>query len=485
MKKCLFASSEAYPLIKTGGLGDVSGSLPIALHALKRGKNRLLDVRLVIPAYPDAIMAAGKLEKVATLHSTGAVGTVTVLQGTLPGSDVPLWLIDAPHYFARQGGPYADVHGNDWPDNPGRFSVFCRAVCELAMDRADIDWRADIVHAHDWQTGLVPALLSLENDRPATVFTIHNLAYQGVYSAETFFNLSLPPALWTMFGLEYYGNMCFLKGGLAYADAITTVSPTYAEEIQTPHFGFGLDGLLKHRSDVLSGILNGIDMQSWDPANDPFLTHCYDSDSLHQKAKNKAALQQQMGLPISATTPLLGFIGRLVWQKGVDVLVETLPELLKRNLQFVVLGSGEAAQETALQQLAADNPGKLVVKIGYNEKLSHQIEAGCDMFTMLSRYEPCGLNQIYSLRYGTVPIVSRTGGLADTVIDSDDNRRSTGFTFEPASADGFIAAVDRALALYQDNKRWQGMMRRGMHKDFSWNASARQYLDIYNKVSSL
>lgn len=482
MKKCLFASSEAYPLIKTGGLGDVSGSLPVALHALKRGKSRLVDVRLVIPAYPDAVKAAGKLKKVAELHSIGAIGPVNLLEGKLPGSDVTLWLVDAPQYFNRAGGPYADAQGNDWPDNASRFSLFCRAVCELAIDNAGLDWRADVVHAHDWQTGLVPALLSLQPNRPATVFTIHNLAYQGVYSAETFFSLSLPQALWTMFGLEYYGNMCFLKGGIAYADAITAVSPTYAEEIQRPEFGFGLDGLLKHRSDVLSGILNGIDTHSWDPSNDAFLTCPYDSSSLENKQANKTALQKILKLPVSAGTPLLGFIGRLVWQKGIDVLVDTLPKLMKRDLQFVVLGSGEAAQQAALKSLAKTYPDKLAVIVGYNEELSHQIEAGCDMFTMLSRYEPCGLNQIYSLRYGTIPIVSRTGGLADTVTDSSDSRQGTGFTFEPASASGFIEAVDRALALYPDTDRWQTMMRRGMSQDFSWGSSARQYLHVYNKV---
>lgn len=482
MIKCLFASSEAYPLAKTGGLADVSASLPVALAALKQGKRRAVDIRLVMPAYPEAIVAAGKLTRIASIKNTGAVGAVEVLEGVLPGSNIRVWLIDAAEYFQREGGPYSDIHGNDWPDNAARFTVFSRAVCALAMDAVGLNWRADVVHANDWQTGLVPALLSPVTDRPATIFTIHNLAYQGVYSAETFFNLSLPPSLWTLHGLEYHGGMSLIKGGLSYADALTTVSPTYAREIQTAAFGFGLDGLLRHRADDLYGILNGIDMKSWDPACDPHLEHGYDSTSLAGKQANKALLQKQLGFKPNARTPVLGFIGRLVWQKGVDILAETLPTLLKLPLQFVILGNGAPAQEATLQQLAREYPNKLAVIIGYSEKLAHQIEAGCDMFTMLSRYEPCGLNQLYSLRYGTVPIVSKTGGLADTVIDASDIQKATGFTFEPASARHFINAVQRALSCYKDKERWQGLVQRGMQKDFSWTVSASQYLDLYRKV---
>jgi starch synthase len=285
-----------------------------------------------------------------------------------------------------------------------------------------------------------------------------------------------------MHGLEYHGNMSFIKGGLNFADALTTVSPTYAREIQTSAFGFGLDGLLRHRADVLNGILNGIDTKSWDPAKDPLLEHHYDSTSLEGKQINKALLQKQLGFEVNAKTPLLGFIGRLVWQKGADILAETLPSLLKLPLQFVILGNGAPSQEAALQELAREYPDKLAVIIGYSEKLAHLIEAGCDMFTMLSRYEPCGLNQLYSLRYGTVPIVSNTGGLADTVIDASDSKNATGFTFEPASARHFISAVQRALSSYKDKERWQELVQRGMKQDFSWAARANQYLALYKKV---
>jgi starch synthase len=482
--KLLFASSEATPLCKTGGLADVAGSLPPALAALTTGtnKNAALDVHLVLPAYPQAIAAAGHLRTVATLPHTGAVGEVRILEGQLPDSDVTLWLVDAPQYFARSGGPYADAQGNDWPDNAARFAIFSRAVTALALDQAGLDWCADIVHANDWQTALVPALLSRQAVRPASVFTIHNLAYQGVYPADTFFNLSLPREMWTMHGLEYHGNLCLIKGGLVYADALTTVSPTYAKEICTPEYGFGLDGLLRHRADHLHGIINGIDYTVWNPKTDSYLKAHYDRDDLGGKRDNKLALQTHLDLPVDANTPLLSFIGRLVWQKGVDVISAMLPALLQLPVQVVILGSGEKEHERSLRELARMYPDKLSVAIGYNEALAHQIEAGADMFIMPSRYEPCGLNQIYSLRYGTVPIVSDTGGLADTVIDAADSRRGTGFQFKPASAPHLLEAIQRALALYQQPKRWQSLVRRGMKQDFSWQHSARDYLDLYKRL---
>jgi starch synthase len=303
-----------------------------------------------------------------------------------------------------------------------------------------------------------------------------------VYSADTFFELGLPPEMWSMHGLEYHGGLSLIKGGLVYADALTTVSPTYAREICTPEFGFGLDGLLRHRADQLHGIINGIDYAVWNPQTDPYLKAHYAHDDLDGKQANKLALQTHLGLPTDANIPLLGFIGRLVWQKGVDVISAILPELLQLPIQVVILGSGEKEHERGLRELAKMYPDKLSVAIGYNEALAHQIEAGSDMFIMPSRYEPCGLNQIYSLRYGSVPIVSNTGGLADTVIDAADSRRGTGFHFEPASAPGLLAAIGRALDLYRQPKRWQSLVRRGMKKDFSWQHSARDYLDLYKRL---
>lgn len=482
--KLLFASSEATPLCKTGGLADVAGSLPPALAALGTGRNKqaALDVHLVIPAYPQAIAAAGELRHVATLHHTGAIGELRILEGRIGDSGVTLWLVDAPDYFSRAGGPYADAAGEDWPDNAARFTVFSRAVVALAMNQAGLNWRADLVHANDWQTGMVPALLSLEAERPATVFTIHNLAYQGVYPAETYFDLGLPRALWHMHGLEYHGNLCLIKGGLAYADALTTVSPTYAREICTVEYGFGLDGLLRHRAGGLRGIINGIDYTAWDPQKDPLLPAHYSQDDLAGKRHNKSALQTRLGLPVDPDIPLLCFIGRLVWQKGIDVLTSMLPVLLKQPVQVAILGSGDKQHEHALRILSRRYPGRLSVTIGYDEGLAHQLEAGADMFMMPSRYEPCGLNQIYSLRYGTIPIVSQTGGLADTVVDAADSRRGTGFHFQPASSPALLQAVQRALAFYARPKRWQTLQRRGMKQDYSWQQSARDYLDLYKGI---
>ena len=326
--KILFAASEAHPLIKTGGLGDVAGALPAALHDLKQ------DVRLILPAYRAAMLGIGNL-KVASLALQNDPYPIRLLEGKLPGSKVPAWLVDAPQYFDRAGNPYTGADGHDWPDNAARYASFARAVRAVALDQADLRWQPDVVHCNDWQTGLVPALLSLEAARPATVFTIHNLAYQGVFPAEEYQRLGLPAALWSVKGLEFYGQASYIKGGLNYADMLNTVSPTYAEEIRTPAFGCQLDGLLRERADRLTGILNGADYHEWDPATDPHLPHHYSAGALQGKAADKSALQQELGLPRAAEVPLIGFVGRLVEQKGVDLLAAILPELLQQPVQVV------------------------------------------------------------------------------------------------------------------------------------------------------
>ena len=479
----LFVTSEAYPLIKTGGLADVAGSLPRALASLKATRHHPgVEQRILLPGYRHVLEQLDDARVITEIGHTGHDGAVRLLESRLPGTDITLWVVDAPACFDRDGGPYADDNGHDWPDNAARFSVFCRAAVSIALNQADLGWQPDIVHCNDWQTGLVPALLAQHALRPTTIFTIHNLAYQGVFPADTFFDLGLPHSLWTMDGLEYYGNMAFIKGGLAYADWLTTVSPTYAHEIQEPEFGFGLDGLLRHRADQLTGVINGIDYDDWNPATDPALIQHYDIDHFADKAANKAALQKELNLPTLPNTPVLAFIGRLVWQKGVDVLLETLPQLLESDIQCIVLGSGEAEQEHQLGELVARYPDKLAVYIGYDEPLAHRIEAGADMFCMLSRYEPCGLNQLYSLRYGTVPVVRRTGGLADTVVDASAGARGTGFCFDQTLSEDFMGAMQRALARYKHAKQWQALAKRGMRRDFSWKQSARHYLDLYIKV---
>jgi starch synthase len=477
--KILFASSEAQPLIKTGGLADVSGALPAALRRLRH------DARLMIPAYPVALQRARGLERVASIEVPGAAEPVNVLLGQLPNAKLPVYLIDSPAHFMRAGDPYRASNGQDWQDNAQRFAVFSRAIALLC--EAGLDWVPDIVHCNDWQTGLAPALLALRAERPRTVFTIHNMAYQGLFPASTVQELSLPPELWTSAGLEFYGMLSFIKGGIAYADHLTTVSPSYAAEIRTPAFGYGLEGLLNYRAGALSGILNGIDTKTWDPQTDRLLVHHYGREDFAGKWLGKQLLQEQLGLNVDGEAPLLGHIGRMVEQKGIDLILEACDDLLAgEDVQLALLGSGEARFEDAARALADKYPGRCGLRIGYDEALAHQIEAGADLFLMPSRFEPCGLNQMYSLRYGTLPVVRRTGGLSDTVVDTNAltlaDGSATGFVFEPATPLGLRSAIERALEVYADQSLWQTLMRRGMEQDFSWEQSARQYLALYREL---
>lgn len=481
--KVLFVTPEAYPLIKTGGLGDVSGSLPLALA--QQGE----DVTLFLPAYPSVKERIGELHKVAELHLVGSDRPASILEGKLPGSQIRVWLFDCAVAFERAGHPYLAADGHSWQDNAWRFTQFCRAAVELAQNRAGLDWQADLIHCHDWQTALIPALLSLEMNHPASVFTIHNLSYQGLFSEETFLQLGLPPALWGMHGLEFYQQCSFIKGGLLYADMITTVSPSYADEIQGPEYGCGLDGLLRYRSQYLSGILNGIDEHDWNPQTDQFIAHPYGADNLSGKAACKLALQHELGLEKNLEIPLIGLVSRLVEQKGIDLVLEALPRLIHDRLQFVVLGSGDKQFEGALREWAQWHPDKIKVEIGYDEGLSHRIEAGADVFLMPSRFEPCGLNQMYSLRYGTLPVVRRVGGLADSVVHCDEaalaEQRATGIVFTHANADAVIWAVEKALELFRNKRVWKQMMQTAMREDFSWDASAQRYQEIYRKAREI
>jgi starch synthase len=478
--KILFVTSEAHPLIKTGGLGDVCGSLPVALKALGA------DVRLLLPGYRDAIRHAGPLKRLTPITLAPLAEPVTLLEGRLPGTRVKFWLIDFPPAYDRPGNPYLNAHGHPWHDNAARFALLARVAVALARGQAGLSWRPDIVHCHDWQTGLVPALLAQEAARPATVFTIHNLAYQGLFPFDTLAALGLPASFWSSKALEFHDQLSFIKGGLVYADRLTTVSPSYAREILTPEFGEGLNGLLRHRARKLSGILNGIDDKIWNPARDAHLTARYSARNFSGKQQNKAALQQELGLPVSITVPLIGMVGRLVPQKGMDLVLEALPQLMDLPLQLALLGSGEAAYEKALRAAVAQYPTRLAVNIGYDETLAHRIEAGSDMFLMPSRFEPCGLSQLYSLRYGTVPIVRRVGGLADTVVDATPNTlaagTASGVMFREAQPRALVNAVTRALALYQDQRRWKKLVVTGMRQDFSWRHSAGEYLTLYDRL---
>lgn len=479
--KILFAASEAQPLIKTGGLADVAGSLPPALTHFGH------DVRVVLPAYPKAIEQAIPLEPVSTIKVAGFDIEARVLQGKLQ-EGVTLYLVEVPDMFDRTGNPYVDAKGNDWPDNPERFAVFCRAVVAIALDQANLGWKPDIVHCNDWQTGLVPPLLAAEWNRPATMFTIHNMAYQGVFDRSTFEQLHLPDNLWSMEGMEFHGNFSFLKGGIAFADWVTTVSPTYAEEILTPEFGYGLDGLLRHRQEHLTGVLNGIDYDVWNPASDPAIPQPFDENTFKLKAINKQKLQQELGLPVDAKALLIGNIGRLVEQKGVDLILNVLPGLMhKERVQIAILGSGDPELEKEIRHIAERHTNKVAVYIGYDENLAHRIEAASDCFLMPSRFEPCGLNQLYSLRYGAIPIVNRTGGLADTVVDATPRNllegKATGFVFDRPEAPALWDCLERVLEFRKKPSIWwEKLATTGMNMDFSWDNSAEHYQELYRQA---
>ena len=478
-RRILFCASEVYPLIKTGGLADVAGSLPRALN--KAGH----DVHIVMPAYQSVLKHLKRPAKV--LVETGVQDyTVRISQTTLPGSRVPVLLVDCPELYDRPGNPYLDDQGQPWPDNAMRFGVFNRMILALAMNRCGLQWQPHIVHCNDWQTGLVLALLSSERKRPATVFTIHNLAYQGVFDRSAFEQLNLSDYLWHYERLEYHDQFSFIKGGLVYADRINTVSPNYANEIQTSTFGHGMQGLLQHRADRLSGIINGIDTHTWNPGTDVLLAHKYNKQHLDDKLENKRALQKRYSLPEKQDVLLLAVISRLVEQKGIDMLLAVLPDLVKRPVQLVVLGSGHKLFESALQAASQKYSEKLSVHIGYDETLSHQIEGGADVFLMPSRFEPCGLNQMYSQRYGTIPIVSPVGGLFDTVVDaSAENlqaQTATGFVMQQANEQALLFAIDRAIDLYQQPEQWRSLVKIAMQQDFSWEKSATAYEQLYEQA---
>lgn len=477
MKKILFASSEVHPLIKTGGLADVAGSLPRALAELEQ------DIRIILPNY-QSIKTTKEVRFISTVRVNNQ--DANILETQLPDSDVIVWLVDCPAMFDHPGNPYVDESGNSWANIAERFTLFCRVVVEVAMNRAYLDWSADVVHCNDWQTGLVPALLSIESNKPATVFTIHNMAYQGMFPENTFAELNLPQQLWHPHGVEFHKMLSFIKGGLSYSNHITTVSPTYALEIQTPEYGYGLEGLLSHRHDTLSGIINGMDLEQWNPGTDTSISEPYTVASLEKKTINKTSLQARSSLPVNKSVPLFGLISRLVEQKGIDLVLDCLKEMVHMPVQLVLLGSGDKSVEQKLLEFSRLYPKKISVTIGYDEALAHQIEAGVDIFLMPSRFEPCGLNQMYSQRYGTIPIVRETGGLADTIEDalpkSLAHSTATGISFKQASSGALLEAIKRAMLLYNDKKSWRKIQITAMNKDFSWKNSAKQYLKLYQEI---
>jgi starch synthase len=469
----LYVSTEVYPALKTGGLADVNAALPPALIRLGA------DVRLLLPAFPALLKAAGQLERVATLDAVFGTAPVQISRGTLDG--VPAYFIEAPEFYARPGNPYTDAKGQDWPDNHLRFALLGWVAARFA-DGAFDGWRPDIVHGHDWHAGLAPAYLAARGgDRPGSVFTVHNLSYQGQFPAQTFGALALPPHFFGLQGLEFYGKVNFIKAGLHYADRITTVSPTYAREIQTPQQGCGMEGLLRSRAGVLTGILNGVDPQEWNPASDPRIPARYDARRIEGKAICKTALQTGLGLGANAPGPLFGVVSRLTTQKGLDLLLGVLPRLIAGGGQLALLGAGDADLEQGLRAAAAAHPRAVAVRIGYDEDRAHRIVAGADVMVVPSRFEPCGLTQMYGLAYGTLPLVRRVGGLADTVTDAAVPE-GDGFVFEETNVAALGAALERVFSVWREPHIWAALRRQAMRADFGWEPSARRYLDLYREL---
>lgn len=482
--RVLFVTSEVAPIIKTGGLADVSAALPAAL--LEMGA----DIRVLVPGYPQVLKALPGLRVAIDFSAQKSTQFASfppsrLLRGKLP-SGVPLYVLDCPEMYLRGGGAYQDENGIDWADNAQRFAFFAKVAALLTSDATPITWKPNIVHCNDWQTGLVPAYLHYETVPPPCVMTVHNLAFQGNFPSAVLPELGLPWDCFKPDGVEFYGNVSFMKAGLFYADHITTVSPSYAKEIQTEVLGFGMQGLLAHRNDNLSGILNGIDTGEWNPESDPYLSHSYNADHLSGKKANKRELQKSLGLHVDAEIPVFGLVSRFAHQKGLDIVLEAAEKLIALPAQLVLLGSGDPELQRAALALAHRHSGKIAAYVGFDEGLSHLIEAGADIFLMPSRFEPCGLNQMYSQRYGTLPVVHATGGLIDTVVDCNAaslaNGSASGFVFVRMDAASLLAAARRAETVFRDKKIWQGLQHNCMNKDFSWGRSARAYYEIYTKL---
>jgi starch synthase len=471
----LFATSEMAPWVKTGGLGDVAAALPMALHQAGQ------DIRVLLPYYPALRQAFPDAPVIASLPSLApALPSAQLRRAEADG--LPLLLLDCPALYDRPGNPYLDAQGHDWADNGIRFGLLSRVAALLGQSASPLDWQADLVHANDWQTALAPAYLHYLGGA-ASVITVHNIAFQGCFNEALLGQLGFPQHAWRFDGIEYHGQLSFLKAGLQLASQISTVSPTYAREIQHAHFGYGLAPLLRHRQGHLRGILNGVDTEIWNPANDPALSAPYAASRLAAKRQNKAALQREMGLDESDAQPLFGVISRLTEQKGLDLLLTLGDGLPHLPAQLVLLGSGDKQMEAGFRALAERFPGQIAVRIGFDEALAHRIEAGADCFLMPSRFEPCGLNQMYSLRYGTPPLVRATGGLADTVVDVTAatlaDKTANGFVLHDATPHALWQTLERVCAAWHDKRLWQRIQQNGMRRDFSWQQAASEYLALY------
>ncbi|MDQ6435918.1 glycogen synthase GlgA [Mesorhizobium sp. LHD-90] len=474
----LAVTPEIFPLIKTGGLADVTGALPIALAS------HGVTTRTLVPGYP-VVMAAFRKKK-PVHHYDGLHGGKAAVHAAKVG-ELELFVLDAPHLFDRIGGPYGDAGGKDWPDNWRRFAALSQVGADIAAG-VIAGYVPDLVHVHDWQAALTLAYMRYGKavGVPSAI-TVHNLAFQGQFSASIFPELSLPPQAMALDGVEYYGGVGYLKAGLQSAWAITTVSPTYAQEIRTPQFGMGLDGLINSRAADLHGIVNGIDVDIWDPATDPHLVSPYSRTALKAREANKQAVEQRFDLKRD-NGPIVCVISRLTWQKGMDVLASVVDEIVATGARLAVLGSGDSGLEGTLLAAAARHRGRIGVVIGYDEALSHTMQGGCDAIVIPSRFEPCGLTQLYGLRYGCVPLVARTGGLADTIIDANEAAVAagvaTGLLFAPESGAALLQAVRRTVELHSDRTIWGSIQKQGMKADVSWHRSAAKYADLYKSLAA-
>ena len=477
MTKILAVASEVYPLVKTGGLADVVGALPSAL------KHHGIEMRVMLPVYP-SVAAALKQAKPIHHYDDLFGGKARILAGQAHGLD--FLAVEAPHLFERPGNPYLGPDGKDWPDNWMRFAALSRAAADVGSARVKA-YVPDIVHAHDWQAALAAAYLNFAAKPAAKVIlTVHNIAFQGNFPASIFAPLGLPGEAFAIGGVEYYGGVSFLKGGLQYADWITTVSPSYADEITTPEYGMGLDGLLRARRGVLTGIVNGVDTNVWNPASDDHLALPYvPRNFIQRRQANKRAIEQRLGLE-EHEGPLFCVVSRLTLQKGMDILDLCLDGLVGQGARLALLGSGEAQLESDFKAAASQYPGRIGVVTGYDESLSHLLQGGADAILIPSRFEPCGLTQLYGLRYGCVPVVSRVGGLADTIVDANeaalDRESATGIQFAPVDASSLARAIERATRLYADRKAWNSIQKAGMKTDVSWEKSAARYKLLYQKL---
>ncbi|MFT4053304.1 MAG: glycogen synthase GlgA [Novosphingobium sp.] len=485
--KVLSVASEAVPLVKTGGLADVAGALPAALapHGV--------EMTTLLPGYPSVLAALGGKRAKAVHAWDSLLGTpARLLAGTLPDGH-PLLVLDAPALYSREGGPYSDAAGIDWADNWQRFAALGKAAAEIAAGailKRGKPQGFDVLHAHDWQAAMAPAYLRyvpLGAGGCRSVITIHNMAFQGWFAPEVFDRIELPASAWALDGVEYHGGLGMLKAGLSSADAITTVSPTYAREIRSSLFGMGLEGLIVERGAAVHGILNGIDANVWNPASDAALAAPYSHRTLDKRRANKRALEAEFGLD-EGDGPIFVVVTRLTWQKGMDVLPEVLDHLVGIGGRLALLGSGDTALERALIEGAARHPGRIGIRIGYDEALSHRMQAGGDAILIPSRFEPCGLTQLYGLAYGCLPVVARTGGLADTVIDANPAALSagcaTGVQFDGVNYDALAAAITRTVQLHAQPEVWERLQKNAMKGDFSWEASGRAYADLYRQLTA-